>query len=271
MIFLEKIFLPAAESRRVYPYRILCSKMLDHINFSPVTIFYGSNGSGKSTLLNVIAEKINIRHKTKGNNSLHFNVYVDECEFATATRNETRLKIPPRSRFIRSEDIMEGIVNLRNEAKTAMNDMKKLQNMTATDEDGTQYNLMGEDAIRRSVANYIDISEEQRSNGEAAMSFFENIFEADTLYLLDEPDNSLSPALQLALKERIEKYAYLLDCQFIIATHSPFLLSIGNASVYNLDRCPSAVCNWQDLENVRVYYDFFEKNRKVFEKNTKNT
>ena len=56
MIFLEKFFLPT-ENKRVYPYRILNSKMMDVISFSPVTVFYGSNGSGKSTLLNVIAEK----------------------------------------------------------------------------------------------------------------------------------------------------------------------------------------------------------------------
>jgi len=262
MVFLEKIFLPA-ENRRVYPYRILCSKMLDVISFSPVTIFYGSNGSGKSSLLNVIAEKVNIRHKTKGNNSLHFNEFVDDCEFETAVKNDKKLKIPPLSRFIRSEDIMDDIVNLRHDTEVAMNKIKKLQSMTI-DEDGNQYNLTGEKEMFFALKELNELPE-QYSNGEVAMSFFDIIFEPNTLYLLDEPDNSLSPALQLVLKDKIEKYAYLLDCQFIIATHSPFLLSVENATVYNLDRCPSSVCKWQDLENVRIYYEFFKKNKNLFE------
>jgi len=257
MIYLEKIFLPA-EKRRIYPYRILSSKMLNVISFSPVTIFYGSNGSGKSTLLNVIAEKINIRHKTKGNNSLHFNEFVEDCEFETATKNETNLKIPSRSRFIRSEDIMEGIAILRRETDEALHKIKKAQSMTV---DGKQYNFP---SVIEGAWGAFNLLPDQCSNGEAAMSFFENIFEPETLYLLDEPDNSLSPALQLVLKEKIEKYAYLLDCQFIIATHSPFLLSVKNATVYNLDHCPSTVCKWQDLENVRIFYDFFQKNKALF-------
>jgi len=255
MIFLEKFFLPT-ENKRIYPYRILYSKMLDVISFSPVTVFYGSNGSGKSTLLNVIAEKINLRLKTKGNSSLvFFNEFVEKCAFETAVKNEKPLKIPSDSRLIRSEDIMEGIVQLRKETKNAENEIFRLQSI-----DG-----IGEKEMRYAISKYNEITE-QFSNGETAMTFFENIFKPDTLYLLDEPENSLSPRLQLALKELIEKHAYLLHCQFIIATHSPFLLSVENATIYNLDRCPSNVCNWYDLENVRVYYDFFKKNKRLFEK-----
>ena len=98
------------------------------------------------------------------------------------------------------------------------------------------------------------------------MLFFENTLLPDTLYLLDEPENSLSPRLQLALKQLIERYAYLLNCQFIIATHSPFLLSADNATIYNLDRCYLGNCKWYELENVRTFYDFFKKNRELFEK-----
>jgi predicted ATPase len=254
MIFLEKFFLPS-ENRRAYPYRILCAKMLDVILFSPITIFYGSNGSGKSSLLTVIAEKINLQYKTTGNSSLRFfNEFIEKCTFEMAVKNEKRLKIPPDSRFIRSEDIMEGIVYLRKKTVKAENEIVRLQNI-----DG-----ISEKEMRFAISNYNEITE-QFSNGETAMAFFENIFEPDTLYLLDEPENSLSPRLQLLLKDLIERYAYLLNCQFIIATHSPFLLSVESATIYNLDRCPSNVCNWYELENVRVFYDFFKKNNWLFE------
>ena len=247
MTFLENFYLPFAE-RRAYPYRILCSKMFDSVAFAPVTIFYGNNGSGKSTLLNVIAEKVEINHKTLGNSTLYFNEFVEKCAFQLAERNGREVKIPSKSRFIRSEDIMEGIVNLRNKTE-------KAEKKILSARDGTE-SLFAWQA-------YNNVSE-QFSNGETAITFFENIFEPDTLYMLDEPENSLSPSLQLVLKEMIEKYAYLLNCQFIIATHSPFILAIKNATIYNLDNQPANICRWQDLENVRVYYNFFKNNEDLF-------
>lgn len=261
MIFIEKFFLPS-ESSRVYPYRILYSKMLDVVSFTPVTIFYGSNGSGKSTLLNVIAEKMDIRHKTLGNSSPYFDDFVKECAFEMTTNYMN-------SRFIRSEDVMEAIAKMRHETKDVINEIRKLQGSVAVDKvDGTKYNLMGENEMRIVMQKYNELPD-QYSNGETAMLFFKNIFEPDSLYMLDEPENSLSPRLQLSLKELIEKWSYQLNCQFIIATHSPFLLSIKYATVYNLDHCPSDVCNWSELENMRTYYDFFKENMKLFEKNGK--
>jgi len=265
MIFLEKFFLPT-DNKREYPYRILYTKMLDVISFSPITIFYGSNGSGKSTLLNVIAEKIAIRHKTKGNNSLFFKEYVEKCAFETAAKNEKPLKIPFNSRFIRSEDIMEGIVNLRNQTEKAVNAIKWAQYKKEIDkEDEKDFNLLGEKEIQYAMNRYNAIPD-QYSNGETAMLYFENIFQPDTLYLLDEPENSLSPRFQIALKQIIEKCAYLLNCQFIIATHSPFLLSTDNATIYDLDHHYLGTCKWYELENVRTYYNFFKENGRLFEK-----
>lgn len=64
------------------------------------------------------------------------------------------------------------------------------------------------------------------SNGETAIDYFNNNLHNDTLYCLDEPENSLSPKMQLKLKEFIENKSRYCGCQFIIATHSPFILSI---------------------------------------------
>ena len=56
----------------------------------------------------------------------------------------------------------------------------------------------------------------------------------------------------------IEKYAYLYNCQFVIATHSPFVLAIEYAKVYNLDTQPVTECRWQDLENIQLLYELFK-------------
>lgn len=73
------------------------------------------------------------------------------------------------------------------------------------------------------------------SNGESAFQYFVQRIRENALYLLDEPENSLSSERQLELAQYIEHSARFYHCQFIIATHSPFVLSIKNAKIYNLD------------------------------------
>ena len=58
--------------------------------------------------------------------------------------------------------------------------------------------------------------------------------------------------------------AYLCNTQFVIATHSPFLLSMDNAKIYDLDNKPSLVKEWYQLENMKTYYNLFKKYEKFF-------
>ena len=53
-------------------------------------------------------------------------------------------------------------------------------------------------------------------------------------------------------------------CQFIIATHSPFMLGTINTKIYNLDTEGYDVTKWSDLDNVRYFYDFFKKHENEF-------
>ena len=57
----------------------------------------------------------------------------------------------------------------------------------------------------------------------------------------------------------LEDSARFTGCQFVISTHSPFLLSIQGAKIYDLDENPVDVKRWTELENVRIYYDFFKE------------
>ena len=76
------------------------------------------------------------------------------------------------------------------------------------------------------------------------------------LYLLDEPENSLSAQRQIELVAFIEDMTRYEHCQFVIATHSPFVLSIKEAKIYDLDQKPVDVRRWTQLENVQTYYAF---------------
>lgn len=75
------------------------------------------------------------------------------------------------------------------------------------------------------------------------------------LYLLDEPEAPLSPLRQLAflslLKEMVEE-----NCQFIIATHSPIILSFPGATILSCDTAPAAVVDYDDLDHVNLTRDF---------------
>jgi predicted ATPase len=105
------------------------------------------------------------------------------------------------------------------------------------------------------------------SNGEKALEFFRDHLFEDTLYLLDEPENSMAPAYQMELAHEIALLAYRLNSQFIIATHSPFMLSIEGARIYDLDARPARVREWYELENMQTYYQLFKKNADKFEEN----
>ena len=102
------------------------------------------------------------------------------------------------------------------------------------------------------------------SNGENAFKYFLEKIEENGLYILDEPENSLSPKRQLELVNFIEDAARYLGCQFIISTHSPFLLAMGGAKIYDLDEDPVDVKRWTELENVRTYYEFFKVRESEF-------
>ena len=103
------------------------------------------------------------------------------------------------------------------------------------------------------------------SNGETALEYFDSKLKNDTLYCLDEPENSLSPKMQIKLLELLNQMARYCGCQLIIATHSPFFLSLPNAKIYNLDEIPVKTEYWTDLPNMRAYFDLFMKYRFDFQ------
>ncbi len=115
--------------------------------------------------------------------------------------------------------------------------------------------------VRKNLADNI----REHSNGESAFMYFSEKIKENGLYLLDEPENSLSPERQQELLRFLEDSVRFFGCQFIIATHSPFLLSIKGAKIYDLDEEPVDVKRWTELENVRAYYEFFKKHIREFE------
>ena len=99
---------------------------------------------------------------------------------------------------------------------------------------------------------------------EVLLSAYDRITE-NALYLLDEPENSLSIKFQLDLAKYISDSARHFGCQFIISTHSPILLSLEGAKIYDLDSNPVTTREWTELDNVKKYYEFFKEHEWEFE------
>ncbi|WP_019153563.1 AAA family ATPase [Robertmurraya massiliosenegalensis] len=254
-----------------YPFKILSRNGFDSIVFEPVTILYGGNGSGKSTALNVIAEKTGIKRDSIYNKSNFYPDYVNMCEMQLKTN------IPENSRIITSDDVFDYMLNIRNlnegidqkreelfeeylDAKYSHFQMKSM----ADYEQLVKVNTARSKTQSRFVRNELMDNVREYSNGESAFKYFIEKIGENGLYILDEPENSLSPKRQMELMKFIEDSARFFGCQFIISTHSPFLLSMKEAKIYNLDETPVKVRRWTELENVRTYYDFFKSHENEF-------
>ena len=116
------------------------------------------------------------------------------------------------------------------------------------------------------VRNHLNNNIRTYSNGESAYQYFTEKILDGGLYLLDEPENSLSPQKQLELLQFLEDSVRFYDCQFIIATHSPFLLSLKGARIYDMDAEVVDIKPWTKLKNVREYYNFFKQYEDEFKK-----
>lgn len=254
-----------------YPMGIFPLKDFYNIKFDNITIFYGGNGSGKTTLLNILSEKIRADRKSKIDKGSFFHKYVDCCSFLLS--HETPLEI----KLITSDDVFDYLLDIRS-INTGVNRKKEyLSNeyLSAKYDKGSipfeNYNKLKQsyDAKRQTMSKYIrerltNNNIIEKSNGESSLMFFEQEIKENSLYILDEPENSLSALNQLKLKQYIEDSARFYNCQFIISTHSPFLLDLLEAKIYDLDENPVCVKKWCELSTIKFYYDFFKEREDRF-------
>ena len=288
MVYLKSFTLPSLDTREryindvkktcyvsVYPFDLFPLRQLPEFIFEPVTIFAGGNGSGKSTILNVIAERIGIPHGTAYNRSAFFEEYVKRCDYETQGASAAIA----HGKIVTSDDVFDYLINVR-----CLNENIDLKREELFDEyrqtrkDGYTFKSMEDyndlkrflDAKRMTKSAYVRKrlmnNTPEKSNGESALMYFTENIRENALYLLDEPENSLSAERQRGLSRFISDSARFYGCQFIIASHSPFILSARGAKIYDLDREDAGETRWTDIENMRTYYDFFMEHAPDFDK-----
>lgn len=286
MIYLETFTFPDADREfdffisqkrtcydSFYPFQILPKHHFERIDFEPITILYGGNGTGKSTVLNIIAEKLSLARDSAFNHSNFFPDYLKLCGYTLCASE----KLPENSRIITSDDVFDYMLNIRalNEGLDVRREELFEEYLDARYskfkfESMADYDRLKKVNLARSRTQSKFIREEmmdnvrEYSNGESAFRYFAEKIGENGLFLLDEPENSLSPARQQELVRFIEDSARFFGCQFIISTHSPFVLSLKGAKIYDLDENPVDVKRWTELENVRIYYNFFREHEREF-------
>lgn len=209
-VYLERItLLPERIRSDEYPFHLAAIRSLDISFRSPVTYFVGENGTGKSTVIEAIAALCRLPVSGGGRHDLGAGHGPEaDSPLAGALRPVFR-KRPPDAYFLRSE--FQGHFASLLDARKADPDFI-----------GDPYAAYGERSLHA------------RSHGEAFLAILQNRIHSGLL-LFDEPESALSPQRQLVLLAYMTKLQTAGQSQFIIATHSPILLTFPGARILNFD------------------------------------
>lgn len=215
------------EDENVYPFNIPAFRKMKEINFSKnVNFFVGENGTGKSTLIEAIAIKLGLNPEG-GNQNTNFstkNTHSNLFEYLTISTNGL---IPKSKFFLRAESF---------------------------------YNLASW-IDNLDISNYYGGSLHECSHGESFLKLIENKFFNNGLYILDEPEAALSPTKQMTLLCLINDLSKN-GSQFLIATHSPILLSYKDATIFDLDN-DLRIIDYKETSIYQTYKLFLDNPDKM--------
>jgi len=281
-----------------YPFRLFSDIGLHLLEFEPITILYGGNGSGKSTALNVISQKLQVERSSAYNTSEYMDEYVELCSFETDMRwtgeefsltgvRNGRYDIGQMACMITSDDIFKAVLHNRVQREQIIMKSRMLIDKASaismgrwsdfrfskrldleSGENVKQYKEavnIRKKSVSRYLKDKLGSEEKGMSNGENSFVYISELMQKEGLYLLDEPENSLSPEMQMKLSDLLLYMARYNNSQIILATHSPFLLSTPGAKIYNLDGAPACVSKFEELEAMQIYYQFFSSMKDKFE------
>ena len=222
--FLARVSLKQERIQRgIHPFTIPLVEREDfELRFTtPVTFLVGENGSGKSTLLEALAWALGFNAQG-GSRDNSYAEGADGHPLGRALRLNWRQRVTDGF-FLRAETFFNFATYL--------------------EEVGSAFLAYGGKSLHA------------QSHGEAFLSLFENRIE-DGIYLLDEPEAALSPGRQLTFLSILYQLASMKVAQFVIATHSPILLTLPGATVLSIDDGNLREVSYKETEHFQLTRDF---------------
>jgi predicted ATPase len=212
-----------------FPFEIPAVDQVEQLRLdAPVTLLAGDNGTGKSTLIEGIGEAIG------------FAPDGGELE------RSGELPAVPRSIL---EGALEPVLSSTKPRNGYFLRAESFFNVARLVDSGGIFSP--------DLSLYGDVPLHEQSHGESFLALAANRFGGEGLYILDEPEAALSVSGSLALLSIVSRVARQ-GAQFVIATHSPILLAIPGARIYELDGTGIAPCAYDDLDAVRLTRGFLE-------------
>jgi predicted ATPase len=228
--FLRRVVsLPEKFDSTRYPFNVQAfSHGIDLAFLTNVTFFVGENGSGKSTFVEALAECCGFNPEG-GNRDHHRAAFADRSDLAQALRLSWMPKVT-EGFFMRAESFYNFATYI-----------EQVSDMRA----------------------YGGRSLHQQSHGESFLSLFANRFEQG-IYILDEPEAALSPQRQLSFLRIIHDLETPGNAQFLIATHSPIILSYPGAVLFSLDGDTIREIAYRESEHYLLTRDFLNSPERYF-------
>jgi predicted ATPase len=220
-----------------YPFNLKIFQKSKHIDFAtPVTFFVGENGTGKSTLLRALCKKcgIHIWEEAEGAR-FRYNPYEDMFfDFIEVKWTESMVK----GSYFSSQ---------------IFHDFARYLDQWAHADPGMLDYFGGNSLLTQ-------------SHGQSLISFFSSRYKIKGIYFMDEPETALSPKSQLKLLKLLQEMTRDGHAQFIITSHSPILLALPGAVLYNFDRNPIKPVKYEDTEYYNIYRDFMNNKEAYLQK-----
>lgn len=247
----EKIYISGIKIKREIPKSNYLSGLpviknlskMEELTFNkPITFFVGENGIGKSTLIEGIAVGFGFNPEggTKNYNFHTKSTHSKLCDYLTLIKTCNFAK---SGYFLRAESFYNAISYLDYLYVERNTDNDYYNHLSSNKENfGSLHNM---------------------SHGE---SFLETIsdFRPNGLYILDEPEAALSPngiMKMMCYLDRLVKNG----CQFIISTHSPMLITMPNAEIYQLMKNEIKKVSYEETDHFIITRRFLNTPTKVLD------